>query len=322
MKRILLLGSAFLTACVTLSSAAAAFALPDSVAQRVERDIATGHARAALGKLSGALAQHPRDAKAYELRCRVQIEEERWSGAVTSCEQAVKLAPQSSNAHLWLGRAYGGRAQAAGGLTALKLARRLHNQFETAVQLAPDSVAANESLGEFYTQAPGFLGGSLSKPEAIVRHLRSIAPARAHALAARIAENRRNYTLAEKEWKQAVQTSQQPAKAWMQLAAYYRRRGRFQDMVKAAETGAEIDHQHGCALVSGATVLIRAHRNFQEAEQWLREYLASDHESEDAPAFAVRAQLSRLLRKEGKVDQARQEMAAAHALAPGYSPHS
>jgi Flp pilus assembly protein TadD len=305
-----------------LFGSAAGFALPANLAHPILRDIVTGHAQDALNELATAIAEHPDDAQALELRCRVQIQERHWSRAISSCQQAVRLNPSDSNAHLWLGRAYGGRASTANRLTALSMAVKLRNEFQTAIQLDPHNIAAYAALGEFDVEAPSFLGGGLDRARALAAKLEPIAPANAHALLAKIAESQKNYALSEDEWKKAVEASPQPAQAWMELASFYRRRGRYDDMIKAAKAGAANDHDHSAPLVYGAQILIRAQRNLPEAEMWLREYLASSAPSENAPAFAVHAELAALLQRQGKITEARQEIAAARALAPNYSPHA
>lgn len=311
-----------LAVCLALCTVTASSALPANVAHPILRDLVTGHAQDALNKLSTALAQNPDDAQALELRCRVQIQERHWNRAISSCRQAASLMPGNSNAHFWLGRAYGGRAATANHFAALTLAVKVRDEFQKAVQLDPHNLAAYSALGDFYIEAPGFLGGGLDRAQSLAARLQSIAPAKAHALLAKIAESRKNYALSEVEWKKAVQASPQPAEAWMDLASFYRRRRRFDAMLKAAETGASFGKDHGSSLVYAAQILIRANRNLPEAAQWLREYLASSAQSEDAPAFVVRAELAQLLRSEGKIDEARQETALARTLAPDYSPHS
>lgn len=322
MSRIPQLRNLILVTCIALFSSAAGFGLPANLAHPILRDIVTGHAQDALNRLATAIAEHPNDAQALELRCRVQIQEGHWNRAISSCKQAVRFNPSNSNAHLWLGRAFGGRAGTANRLTALTMAVKLRDEFETAIQLDPRNVAAYSALGQFDVQAPSFLGGGIQRAQALAAKLEPIAPANAHALLAEIAESQKNYALSESEWKQAVQLSPQPAQAWMELASFYRRQGRYDDMIKAAENGAANDHDHSAPLVYGAQILIRAQRNLPEAELWLREYLASSAQSENTPAFVVHAELAQLLQREGKIAEARQEIAAARALAPDYYPHA
>lgn len=307
---------------MSVCATTAAVALPASLAHPILRDLVTGHAQDALLKLSSALVQHPDDGQAFELRCRVQIQERHWSRAISSCQQAVMLAPGNSNFHLWLGRAYGGRAETASRFAALTLAVKVREALQAAVQLDPQNVAAYSALGDYYVEAPGFLGGGLDRAAALAEQMQAIAPANSHALLAKMAESQKNYALSESEWKKAIQASPRPAQSWMELASFYRRRGRFDDMLDAAETGASLEKDHGAPLVYGARILIRANKNLPQAELWLRQYLDSTAQSEDTPAFVVHAELAQLLRRQGRSGEARQEMALARALAPDYSPHS
>ena len=68
-----------------------------------------------------------------------------------------------SEAHLWLGRAYGYQAQRSNLLRKPLLARKVHAHLEQAVACDPDHVAARWDLMEYYAKAPGFLGGSRRK---------------------------------------------------------------------------------------------------------------------------------------------------------------
>ncbi len=85
----------------------------------------------------------------------------------------------------------------------------------------------------------------------------------------------------------------------MDLASFYRRRKRYDDMVAAIHTGASLDPNHGPALVDGAANLIQANLEPQTAIQLLQQYLNSQAQSEDSPAFAVRAKLAQLLVDQG-----------------------
>jgi Tfp pilus assembly protein PilF len=288
----------------------------------IRQDLATGHAQDALNRISSALSQDPDDATALELQCRVLLQERHWAAAVNSCRAAVAKAPQSSEAHYWLGRAYGEQAERAPRMTAFLLARKLDAEFQQAVTLDPSNLAAYEALGQFDLQAPAIAGGGIGKARAVVNKLRALSPAAAHALAAGIAENGKNYSLAEQEWKAEIATSRDPAEAWMDLAGFYLRRGNIDAMMNAIQAGIALDRQHTMARVDAARLLIQTGRNLPQAAEWLREYLASTHKSEDAPAFAVHAELASLLERLGQPSQAQQQLAKAESLAPSYKPRS
>jgi tetratricopeptide (TPR) repeat protein len=285
---------------------------------RARQDLNLGRANSALESLNATLAGHSNDAEARNLRCRVYYQEEDWDRAISDCEAAVKLEPDNSNFHLWLGRAYGQKAAHASIVSAYPLARKLHAEFERAVKLDPQNGEALADLGEFDVKAPGVVGGGVSHAVTVAQQLEGVNPAAAATLEARIAESKKDYAAAENLLKEAIQKSSYPANGWMDLASFYRRRGRLDAMVAAAHAGAALDRNHGVALVDGASNLILAGREPQTAMQWLQQYLSSPAESEDAPSFVVRAQLAQLLQKQGDADGAQQQMAVVHALASGY----
>lgn len=313
-----------LAACAfaALLIAGSANAVSSQVASPIQEDLATGHAADALARINSEIAKDPQDAKAFELKCRVMLQERRYKDAVDACQEAVKLEPDSSETHMWLGRAYGEEARTAEKLAAFGLARKLRAEYERAVQLDPNNKEAYEALGNFYVQAPGIVGGGIGKADRLEKTLQAIDPTEAQELAAKLAENHHDFAEAERDWKAAIQTSSHPARAWMDLAEFYYRRNEIPEMLQAVETGAAADPQHGLALVQGAELLMRSGQELPEAAHWLREYLASSHQSEEAPAFVVHAELAQVLSKMGDGSAAQQELATAHLLAPGYTPNS
>ncbi|HEX3987241.1 MAG TPA: tetratricopeptide repeat protein [Acidobacteriaceae bacterium] len=294
------------------------WALAPVAGQGVRQDLNLGRADAALRILDPALAQNPTDAEAHSLRCRVYYQEEQWDAAIADCEAAVQLAPNSSDDALWLGRAYGRKAAHGSLVSAYKLARKVHTEFEEAVRLDPHNGAALADLGQFDVDAPAMVGGGVTSAEPILVQLRTVDPVRASTLQARIAEARKDYVSAEAAYKVAIAQSPHPAGLWIDLAQFYGRRGHTNEMLAALDTAVKLDRRHGPALVEAAAVLTQAGRDPQTAMAWLTEYLNSHAQAESAPAFVVRARLARLLAMQGNPQAAQVEFAAVHALASGY----
>jgi tetratricopeptide (TPR) repeat protein len=299
-------------------SAMLAWGMSSVTADPVRSALNQGRADEALRALDSKLAQNASDAEAHNLRCRVYYQEEQWDRAIADCEAAVQLEPSSSTYHLWLGRAYGQKADHVSLFAAYKLARRVAAEFQQAVQLDPNNAEALADLGEYDVEAPGAVGGGINRAEALVPQLSAVSTSAALNLEGRIAESRHDYAAAESYYKSAIAQSRYPAGAWMDLASFYRRRGRLDDMSTAAHTGASLDRRHGPALVDGAACLTEAHREPQVAIQWLELYLSSHGQTEDAPAFAVRTKLAELFAQEGNPAAAQVQLAAAHALASDY----
>lgn len=129
--------------------------------------------------------------------------------AVETLERAIALDPANSNAHLWLGRAYGHRAEKAFPTSALKLAGKSRENFEQAVALDPHNWDALDDLFQFYLQAPGFVGGGADKAAKLIPVIASHDPAEAAADRARIAEQKKDYITAESQFRLALQLAPQ-----------------------------------------------------------------------------------------------------------------
>jgi tetratricopeptide (TPR) repeat protein len=298
--------------------------MPREAAEAAQSALDQGRADEALSMLNKALEQDAADAEAFNLRCRVFYSEERWDDAIASCERSVQFAPGNSNYHMWLGRAYGEKADRVSFVTAYKLAKQIRVEFESAASLDPHNGEALSDLGEYYAAAPGFLGGGHNKAEAVAAQLDAFAPDRAHGLRARIAEDKKDYDGAEREYRLKVSSAAQGSpqtlsQAWMDLGGFYRRRARWDAMQAALNGGAAAATDHGPALVDGASTLLRAGREPKMAETWMQQYLDGNGLSEEAPAFIVHFQLARLYRSQGDTSRADRELAAAHALASGYT---
>lgn len=298
--------------------ATASWALSPAIGVPVRQDLKLGRANDALQRLDGALIQDASDAEGHNLRCRVYYQEELWGQAMDDCLAAVNLEPANSNYHLWLGRVYGRKASQVSLVSAYQLARKVAAQFQQAVRLDAHNIDALSDLGEFDVEAPAMVGGGLRNAVTVLQQLQGVDPVAALALEARIAEAKRDLPAAEADFKAAVAKSPHPASAWMDLAAFYQRHKRLDDMVTALHNGVVADPGHGPALVEAASDLAKAGVDQRTAIQWLQEYLRSHAQSEDAPAFAVHAQLAKLLQNEGNADGAQQQFAAVHALASGY----
>lgn len=294
------------------------WALPPASAHEARQDLNLGRADAALRILDAAVAENPADAEAHNLRCRVYYEEEQWDAAISDCEAAAAAAPNSSEDALWLGRAYGRKAAHGSLVAAYKLARRVHTEFETAVRLDPHNGEALADLGQFDVQAPAVVGGGVKSAETILVELRSVDPMRASTLQAQIAEERKDFVSAEAAYKAAIAQAAEPADEWIDLAQFYQRRGRAEDLFAALNKAVALDRAHGPALVEAAALLNQTGRDTETAIAWLREYLNSNGQAESEPSFVVRAELAKLLAIQGNQQAAQEQLAAVHALASGY----
>jgi tetratricopeptide (TPR) repeat protein len=305
-----------------LACASHALAQNATLAQ-INAALQNGEADKALALVNSLPGGGANNAEAQNLECRVRFTLQQWNSAAGECQQAVNLDGQNSDYHMWLGRALGEWASRATFLSAYSLGKRVRAEFETAVRLDPRNPAALSDLGVFYQDAPGLMGGGLDKAEGVADQLDKVEPARAHQLRGEVAEQRKDYAGAEREFKQSIAVSPHPALQWSVLASFYYRRQDWPQMESAIHScvsAADRDPSAGVALYDGAGVLIRSKRDPAQAAKMLQTYLAGNSKTDEAPAFVAHWRLARLLQQSGDSAGANREQAAGYALAREYHP--
>jgi tetratricopeptide (TPR) repeat protein len=278
-----------------------------------------GRVDEAAAMLQELLSNEPGNAQAHQLFCRVYYAQNKAEPAIRQCELAVAIAPNDSENHMWLARAYGYKAAHASPFSALSLAVKVHNEFERAVQLDPQNFHAMSDLGEYYVAAPSFIGGGLDRAQALAARMRPNFPAQSHRLLALVAEKKKDPASAEAEYLAAVDASK-TAEAYINLGDFYRRQNQPDKMLDALRSAVAADRRDGPPLVDAASTLSEAHNSPRLAISLLRTYLASSAKTDGAPAFKVHLQLGGLLAQDGDTAGARSEYIAATALASNYVP--
>ena len=280
--------------------------------------LASGRADDAIVSLKNRLANNPNDADSYHLLCRAHFDFQDWDAAIAACEKAVALSPQSSRDHLWLGRAYGEKADNVSFVSAIGLAKKVHAEFEKAVALDPNNADALSDLAEFYLEAPGMVGGGREKAEAKAELLMKLAPSKGHWIKGRIAEKNHDKTTAEREYLAAIQSSHGSGLDWLNLAFYYKRTQRLPEMEAALRKSVAASSAQPEVIVEAAETLVRTNRNLPLAETWLQQYLTGPT-VELAPAFKAHYWLGQAQEKQGDHAAAAQSYREALKLAKGYS---
>ncbi len=287
-------------------------------AESAEHLLASGRADEAVQSLVQQIRSAP-TAENYNLLCRAYFELGEWDAGIPNCEKSVSLAPDDSMYHLWLGRIYGEKADHAGFLSAAGLAKKVRGEFERAVQLDPNNWEARTDLAEFYVEAPGIVGGGKDKARTQAEIIARLNPAAADWVRARIAEKEKDSVTAEREYQAAVEASHGGARAWLNLAGFYRRANRYDEMEQALTTLASRPLDHPAALVDGASILLRVGRDYPLAARLLERYLDSQTD-EEVPAFKAHCLLGELLERQGDrnaaAEQYREALAMAHSFRP------
>ncbi|MBI4876038.1 MAG: tetratricopeptide repeat protein [Acidobacteria bacterium] len=210
-------------------------------------------------------------------------------------EKAVAADPNRSDCHLWLGRAYGRRAETSSFVTAPGLASKARRSFEKAVEIDPHNREAMSDLFEYYVQAPGFLGGGMDKAGALARKMRQLDPAEYHSLEASLAEKRKEWGTAEQQLRRAVDLAPQQAGRIVDLARFLARQGRHQESETWFQRAAQLAPGSPRVIFERARAYIQAQRNQSEARALLQQYLALPLSPDDPP----REEAEKLLKQVG-----------------------
>jgi tetratricopeptide (TPR) repeat protein len=131
-------------------------------------------------------------------------------------QEAVAADPGDSDRYLWLGRAFGRRAEHASPFTAPGYASKARQNFEKAVELNPRNL-----------EARGFLGGGIDKAALLAKKIAQLDPAEAHYAQYKLAEKKRDLAQAEQELRRAAAIApNEPGRA-IDLARFLARLGRY-----------------------------------------------------------------------------------------------
>ena len=304
---------------VALMMALAVTSASANVPGKAQELLTSGRMDEAVSELQKRIAAQSNDAEAHHLLSRAYYALENWDRSVSAGERAVQLAPNNSEYHMWLGRAYGQKASNASIFSAPGLAKNARRHFERAVELNGGAVNARSDLAEFYVEAPGIIGGGKDKARAQADVLAKQDPAVAHWVKARVAEKDGDMAAAEREYKAAVTASHNDAAHWLNLASFYRSQNRIGEMESAVSSAVGKPRKPN-ALVDAASLLLRAGRSLPQAAQLVTRYLSGKEKSEEAPVFHAHYLLGQILEKQGDKAGAMREYQAALQLASKYDP--
>ena len=317
MNRFLKLAPLFIIlSFITLSFADAQYAVSRAETAAAEL-LNNGHADDAIRLLKDLLKENPQNADAYNLLSRVYYATEDWDSAIRNGERATELQPNNSGFHLWLGRAYGSKADDANGFSAMSLARKAVSEFQKAVQLNPTDVRAMQDLAEFYVEAPGIVGGGKDKARALADRVAATYPTLSHWIRARILNKEKKLREAESEFKDSIAASGKTPATILELARFYKWTGRNDDVQTTVASALAAEKPRPIDLFTAAELLDGAGRNFPGAIQLLKTYLAGKM-VEDGPAFRAHYLIGEMYEKSGERNKAIAEYKAALALASNY----
>src|SRR5580658_2304766 len=215
--------------------------------------------------------------------------------AIEFFEKAVAASPANSEYELWLGRAWGRRAETGGWLMATSNASKARQHFEKSVALDPQNREAKNDLFTFYLNAPGFLGGGSEKAEAAAKSIAAERPAEYEFEESQIADQKKDYSGAETHLRRALEFAPAEACRVVDLARYLARRGRLKESDQLFEKAVKLAPGQPRVAFAEASTHIENHRSIARARALLESYLHASLTPDDLP----RQEAEKLLRRAG-----------------------
>jgi tetratricopeptide (TPR) repeat protein len=235
-----------------------------------------------------------KDAAVYELMGRDFYMQGDYKRSAEAMEKALAAEPGVAGHALWLGRAYGRRAETASLFTAPGYAAKARQCFERAAELDPRNLEALADLFDYYLEAPGFLGGGMEKAQRTAVQIAQISPAEGYLAKAKLAEKRNEYSTAETHLRHAVEAAPQQIGKLIELARFLVKQGRAQEADQSLSLAEKIEPGSPRLMVAKADLYIKTGRK-REAREILQRYLSAQLTPEDPP----RSEARRLLRQAG-----------------------
>lgn len=270
--------------------------------------------------LQDAADKHPRDAEIHLLLAKSHFELRHYDAAASSAEKALAIAPDNSLYHEWLGRSLGEKASRASWLSALSLAKKAQQEFETSIKLDSRNFSAYQALIEYDCAAPGIAGGGEEKARPKIAELAAMDAGEGHYAAGNCRRQKKDYAAADAEFDKALATATSPALIY-DIGDYAAKRGQPDRLLAVAAAGQKRDPRDVRDKFYRAAALILKKEKAEEADRLLREYLkiAPIRTAYPQPA-AVHEWLGKLAENQNDRDTARREYESSLQLDPKNKP--
>ncbi|MCU0633420.1 MAG: tetratricopeptide repeat protein [Gemmatimonadaceae bacterium] len=242
-------------------------------------------------------------------------DEDRSDASIKLFEAATQAPTATSDHFLWLGNAYGVKAQRSNVITQGRLAGKVKNAFDRAVQLDPTNVAARDGLMQYYLQAPGIMGGSITKAEEQARSIKKLNAYRGGFALASVLARRKDAAGAERELAgvyAAFPDSIDALGAAINAHAQQSHHAAAWALLDGAQKGALATHPRLPFLIGRAAAL--SGEQLERGEAALLAYLRTSPGPDDPRPTNAQLRLGQIYEKMGKTEQARAAYRTALAL--------
>lgn len=243
---------------------------------------------------------------------RIAFDQKNYDDASDHFEEATEAKNgEKSEYYMWLGDTYGTIAGEANVIKQGMLAPKMKNAWEKSIALDSKNLGSRLSLIQFYTQAPGFMGGSIDKAKEMANQIMAFNPVQGHRSMGNLYLKEKNTAEAEKEYKEMVRldpnllpllgnfyvNEKQHDKAFALFDEQLKKNP--QDMLSTYQLGKT-------SAVSG--------QRLDDGEQAMMRYLAYTPKQNEPSHAGANMRLAQIYEKKGKKTDAKQRYETALKL--------
>lgn len=212
---------------------------------------------------------------------RIAFEDDELDDAVDFFEDAIDQK-ELSKYYTWLGNSLGIKAQNSNFLTQGILAPQIKSAYEMAVSIDAKNIVAQWGLVQYYSQAPGFMGGSWEKAEETALAIGKINELEGCDAMITVYAAQEKYDMVE---EQHIKASEIDKMRLVNLGIFYQSRKRFNEAFETFENAHLNDSTDYNSLYQIGRTSALVGTRFERGIQCLTDYLNEKHH-EGTPSHA------------------------------------
>lgn len=239
--------------------------------------------------------------------------------ATAAADAALKTFPKDADVLLWAGRAYGQRALSSSVFTKMSWAKKCHEAWERAIEVAPGNVEARFELLRYYLMAPGIAGGSVEKAKAQAARLAELDAMRGSVARGMIADHEKKPKEAEAAYRRAMEADQFGVQGPIALASFFARQKRWPEARAIFDRRVAADPNDAFALYQLGRLSLLSGEEMEKGLTLFDRFLALDAPRDGPTHGDARWRKGLLLEKLGRTPAAIAEYREALKVQPGHA---
>ncbi len=233
---------------------------------------------------------------------RIAFNQKEFDDAQDYFEEAVEVNDKVADYHNWLGNTYGTIARDANMIKQGMLAPKMKNAWEKAIALDGKNIDARTSLIQYYTQAPGFMGGSFEKAKEVANQILKLNPAEGHRQMGNILLSEKKPDEAEKEFLKMAKADPTYANG---LANFYTNQKQYDKAFALFEEALKKTPEDYISIYQiGRTAAVSGQR-LDRGEECLKKYLSYSPKQNEPSHAGANMRLAQIKEKKGNKAEAK-----------------